>query len=105
MALRVIDCQIVMFRGKLFSTNEDMEFQAKNLQKHFVNCERSIFQTFWKVHCCAKSLFFELETSNCGNLLTFLIEKIKLSQSEVSKSKNKDLAQQCTFQKVWKILL
>ena len=38
MALRVIDksCQIVMFRGKLFSTDADMEFQAKNLQKHFV---------------------------------------------------------------------
>ena len=33
--------------------------------------ERAIFQTFWKLHCCAKSLFFELETSNCGYLLIF----------------------------------
>ena len=23
--------------------------------------QKSIFQTFWKLHCCAKSLFFELE--------------------------------------------
>jgi hypothetical protein len=28
--------------------------------------KRSIFQTFWKVHCVTKSLFFELETSNFG---------------------------------------
>ena len=35
--------------------------------------ERSIFQTFWKLHCCAKSLFFELETSNCGYLFIFWI--------------------------------
>ena len=33
--------------------------------------ERSIFQTFWKVHCWSKSLFFELETSNFGYLLIF----------------------------------
>ena len=26
---------------------------------------------FRKVHCCAKSLFFELETSNLGSLLIF----------------------------------
>ena len=31
----------------------------------------SIFQTFWKVHCCTKSMFFELEISNCGCLLIF----------------------------------
>ena len=28
--------------------------------------ERSIFQKFWKPHCCAKFLFIELETSNFG---------------------------------------
>ena len=33
--------------------------------------KRSIFQTFRKVHCCTKSLFFELETSNFGYLLIF----------------------------------
>ena len=33
--------------------------------------QRSIFQTFRKLHCCAKSLFFELETSNCGYLFIF----------------------------------
>ena len=30
---------------------------------------RSIFQTFWKVYCCTKVLFFELDTSNFGDLL------------------------------------
>ena len=35
--------------------------------------KRRIFQTCWKVHCCTKSLFFELETSNLGSLLIFLI--------------------------------
>ena len=29
-----------------------------------VNCQRSIFQTFWKQDCCAKSLFMELGTLN-----------------------------------------
>ena len=33
--------------------------------------KRSIFQTFWKLHCCAKFLFIELETSNIGYLLIF----------------------------------
>ena len=119
--------------------------------------QRSIFQTFWKLHCCTKSVFFELETSNFGYLLIFwfpltvqsfskieqqmpILEclvncKIKKHQRgdpyeismlynlaetlhssaklkickqpkfEVSNSKNKDLVTQCTFQKVWKILL
>ena len=31
--------------------------------------KRSIFLTFWKLHCVTKSLFFELETSNFGCLL------------------------------------
>ena len=29
--------------------------------------ERSIFQIFWKVHCCAKFLFLELATSDLHN--------------------------------------
>ena len=33
--------------------------------------ERSIFQIFWRLHCCAKFLSFELETSNFGYLLIF----------------------------------
>ena len=33
--------------------------------------KRSIFQTFWRLHCCPKFLFFELETSNFGYLLIF----------------------------------
>ena len=33
--------------------------------------ERSIFQTFWKIHCCPDFLFLELETSNFGYLLIF----------------------------------
>ena len=34
--------------------------------------KKSIFQTFWKVHCCPDFLFFEIETSNFGYLLIFL---------------------------------
>ena len=33
---------------------------------------RSIFQTFWKVHCCPDFSFLELETSNLGYLNIFL---------------------------------
>ena len=33
--------------------------------------KRSIFQTFWKLHCVTKSLLFKLETSNFGYLLIF----------------------------------
>ena len=33
--------------------------------------ERAIFQTFWRVHCCTKSLFFEIETSNFGSSYVF----------------------------------
>jgi hypothetical protein len=43
----------------------DLEFLKK------LDLERSIFQTFWKDDCCAKLLFFELETSNFGYLLIF----------------------------------
>ena len=33
--------------------------------------KRSIFQTFWKKHSCAKFLSFELETSNFGSSYVF----------------------------------
>ena len=32
----------------------------------------SIFQTFWRLYCCAKFLFFELETSKFGSSYVFL---------------------------------
>ena len=35
--------------------------------------KRSIFQIFWRLHCCAKFLSIELETSNFGDLLIFFI--------------------------------
>ena len=31
----------------------------------------AIFQTFWRVHCVTKSLFFELETPNFGSSYVF----------------------------------
>ena len=34
--------------------------------------ERAIFQNFWRVHCCTKSLFFEIETSYFGSRYVFL---------------------------------
>ena len=40
-----------------------------------------IFQTFWKLHCVTKSLFFKLETSNFGYLLIFnFAELCKVSE-------------------------
>ena len=33
--------------------------------------ERAIFQTFWRIHSCAKFLSFELETSNFGSSYVF----------------------------------
>ena len=38
--------------------------------------ERSIFQTFRKLHCVTKSLFFELETLNFGYLLIFYFAEL-----------------------------
>ena len=36
-----------------------------------VTNQRAIFQTLWRLHCCTKFLFFELETSNFGYLHIF----------------------------------
>ena len=33
--------------------------------------KRAIFQTFWRIHSCAKFLSFELETSNFGSSYVF----------------------------------
>ena len=53
---------------------EHQHFQGdrkKKIEDAAEVAKRAIFQTFWKLHCCAKSLFLELETSNCGYLLIF----------------------------------
>ena len=42
------------------------------LGPHENQSQRAIFQTFWKVHCCTKSLFFDIETSNFGSSYVFL---------------------------------
>ena len=34
--------------------------------------KRAIFQTFWRLHCVTKSLFFELETPYFGSSYVFL---------------------------------
>ena len=44
--------------------------KAKRFEKN-LPLKRSIVQTFWKLHCVTKSLFFELETSNFGYLPIF----------------------------------
>ena len=38
---------------------------------HALYIKRSIFQTFWRLHCCPDFLFIELDTSNFGYLLIF----------------------------------
>ena len=45
------------------------ESSNRALHKAIFAWQRSIFQTFWRLHSCAKFLFFELETSNFGYLL------------------------------------
>jgi hypothetical protein len=40
-------------------------------EKSMYGHKRSIFHIFWRLHCCAKFLSFELETSNFGYLLIF----------------------------------
>ena len=54
------------------------EYNRQKVQGTYVSavvssvfCQRAIFQTVLKQHCCTKSMFFELETSNYGYLLTF----------------------------------
>ena len=62
-------CMHLNSGNKHFFTKSCHEFESSAFV--FVCFEKSIFQTFWKLHCCTKSLFFELETSNCGYLLIF----------------------------------
>ena len=40
-------------------------------EKSMYGHKRCIFQIFWRLHCCAKFLSFELETSNFGYLIIF----------------------------------
>ena len=45
--------------------------------------KRAIFQTIWKLHCCTKSLIFELDTSNCGYLHIFWFPLIGRSFNKI----------------------
>ena len=44
---------------------------GKKMLGFWLAFERSIFQIFWKVHCCTKFLFIELDTSNFGYMFIF----------------------------------
>ena len=99
-----------IYANNMFMTcfHEFRIYESTNFFHEFfiVFFKRAIFQTFWKLHCCAKSLFFDLETSNYGYLLfLFLLTVQSFSKIGQFEKKNKDLAQQCSFQKVWKIAL
>ena len=50
-----------------------LTFINYNFNQLVNSSERAIFQTFWRLHCCAKFLFFELETSKLWLLAPFLI--------------------------------
>ena len=52
----------------VYQDNDTKRFEPYMM---FVNSKRSIFQIFWRLHCCAKFLSFELKTSNFGYLLIF----------------------------------
>ena len=65
-------CLISLFSSDDFlNTHEFISFVF--CLKGFNNdwTRRDIFQTFWKLHCCTKSLFLELETSNFDYLFIF----------------------------------
>ena len=44
----------------------DATIQLGVWSKKLTFCKRAIFQIFWRLHCCTKFLFFELETLNFG---------------------------------------
>ena len=73
-------CELVFFRdfnehSSYFGLSDSrMRASEKDLLvpgQNGIN-KRSIFQTFWKVHCVTKSLFFEIETSNFGSSYVFV---------------------------------
>ena len=53
---------------------------SKNAEWPFVLLTRAIFQSFWRLHCCAKFLFFELETLNFGSRYVFF-KPVKMAGS------------------------
>ena len=53
------------------SVSSVVEFKFVSSAFAFVCFERAIFQTFWRLHCVTKSLFFEIETSNFGSSFVF----------------------------------
>ena len=54
----------------LWNSNTD-QYSDQKIRWPKNSFERSIFQTFWKVHCCPDFLFLKLETSNFGYLFIF----------------------------------
>ena len=58
-------------RTNLFFYPDSLNHLLLRLISTLLKLERAIFQTFWRLHCCAKFMFFELETSNFGYLLIF----------------------------------
>ena len=47
---------------------------------------KEYFPTFWKQYCCAKFLFFELETSNFGYLLIILFSLVVQSFKKIGQT-------------------
>ena len=66
-----ITLQKVDFLTRVTFINYTTDLKFESSAFAFVCFERSIFQTFWKLYCCAKFLFIELATSNFGYLLIF----------------------------------
>jgi len=67
------DLRLLTLKTKIWHNNVlsrrigKYSFLKKNIPKSYPELERSIFQIFWKVHCCAKFLFLELATSDLHN--------------------------------------
>ena len=71
---------VILWKKKHQSMSRNIESSSSYFQnisfllnRDFSHCvKRSIFQIFWRLHCCAKFLSFELETSNFGDLFFFI---------------------------------
>ena len=66
-----IDLNCVGATDEQLVSFNNFRYWTEGVVQLILGTERSIFQTFWKLHCCAKFLFIELETSNFGYLLVF----------------------------------
>ena len=63
------DTPFTSFKVSTLTKNISETGSFSIIKKHIL--KRSIFQTFWKTHCCTKFLFFELTSPELHHRLCF----------------------------------